>query len=331
MSSASISLAQSPPLSVPARFFVTAPAFGILAAAVMAWTASAGLADRWAPAMLAVTHLLTLGYMGMVMLGALIQVFPVVIGHPLRQTPRVGATVHVSLTIGVVLLAAAFLTTLDGLMLAAILMLVAAVLTFSAAAIATLAAVRTWGDTARAIALALAAFLVMSGFGVWLALGHAGQLPLARQWTDMHAGWGLAGWVPLLLMGVAYQVVPMFQLTPNYPRILSMTLPALLFAMLVTATLAQWLALPAWLTGLSQAVAGLVLAGFAITTLALQRRRRRWRPDVTVNYWQLGLVCLALAVGVWLAGQWLTGLRADARYPLMLGVLMIPGFSLAWG
>lgn len=329
MTGASISLAQSPPLSVPARFFATAPVFGILSGIIVIWAGTAGLSGRWMPAVLAATHLLTLGYMGMIMLGALMQIFPVVIGHPFRRSTLVSTIVHASLTLGVLLLAGAFLIPRDLLVAAALLMLAAALLTFLAAAWETLWHVEAWGDTARAIALALAAFAVMAGLGLWLALGHTSYLALPRSWTDMHAGWGLAGWVPLLLMAVAFQVVPMFQLTPDYPRVLRRVFPVALFTMLAAGTLAHGLALPEWTMRLSQAIAALVLAGFAAATLELQRRRRRRRPDVTVAYWRVGLLCLILAVLLWTAGQLLSKVSADPRYALMLGVLMVPGFSLS--
>lgn len=329
MSTASISLAQSPPLSVPARFFITAPVFGVLTGVLMLWAGGTGLSGRWMPAVLAATHLLTLGYMAMVMLGALMQVFPVVIGHPFRRASLVSTVVHIFLTLGVALLAAGFLAPSDGLMVAAVAVLVAALLTFLAAAAETLIDVDVWGDTSRAILLALAAFAVMAGLGLWLALGHTSYLALPRAWTDIHVGWGLAGWVPLLLMGVAYQVVPMFQLTPGYPRVQRLVFPALLFTMLLAGTLAYGLGLSEWLVRVLQAIAGAVLVGFAVTTLALQRRRRRSRPDVTVAYWRVGLTCLILAVLVWMAGQLLPAMRSDARFALTLGVLMIPGFSLS--
>jgi len=329
MNTASISLAQSPPLSVPARFFATGPVFGMLTGLLLIAAGASMISDRWTPAVLAATHLLTLGYMGMIMLGALMQVFPVVIGHAFRNPLGVSRLVHASLTIGVVLLAAGFLAGEEAIMLAALAAILAALLIFLGAAARTLSGVDVWGDTARTIALALAAFAVMTGLGAWLALGHTPHVPLERSWTDFHAAWGLAGWVPLLLMGVAFQVVPMFQVTPPYPPVVRRVLPVLLFAMLLTGMLAHGLGLPDWLVTLSQAVAALVLIGFAVTTLMLQRRRRRSRPDVTVSYWRVGLACLILGVLAWFSGLLLPAIRSDPRLPLLLGVLIIPGFSLS--
>ena len=71
MNSAQLSLDQAPPFSVPLRFFVTAPLFAIAAALVLLWYGPAALDSRWTPAVLAITHLMTLGFVVMVMSGAL--------------------------------------------------------------------------------------------------------------------------------------------------------------------------------------------------------------------------------------------------------------------
>ena len=64
-----LQLTRSPPFSVPLRFFLTAPLFGIAAAALIAWGGGEALVGRWSPQVLAITHLLTLGFMAMVMIG----------------------------------------------------------------------------------------------------------------------------------------------------------------------------------------------------------------------------------------------------------------------
>lgn len=314
---------------MPARFFVTAPVFGVLSALTVVGIGPVDLADRWTPAALAVTHLLTLGYMGMVMLGALMQVFPVVIGHPFKRAPMVSAVVHASLTPGTLLLAAGFLLQSQWLMIAALVLLGFALLTFLAAAMVTLISVEAWGDTSRAIALALTALAVTAGFGVWLASGHAGLSALPRQWTGTHALWGLAGWVPLLLMAVAFQVVPMFQVTPEYPRFVRRGFPAALFAVLVADTTANGLGFADQSGWLFQGIGGFLLAGFAASTLVLQHRRRRSRPDVTIAYWRTGLACLLVAVCLWVTRQLPAAAGINDRFDLILGVLLLPGFSVS--
>ena len=70
MSMTSLSLEQAPPISVPFRFFLSAPLFLLLAALALLAAGPDALGSRWMPALLGITHLITLGFMSMVMSGA---------------------------------------------------------------------------------------------------------------------------------------------------------------------------------------------------------------------------------------------------------------------
>ena len=104
-----LSFEQAPPFSLPLRFFLTAPLF-LIAAAVLIVLAPEALASRWTPQALALTHALTLGFLAMVMLGALMQMLPVVAGAPLPAPRLVAWISHLSLVLGTVALMAGFLT-----------------------------------------------------------------------------------------------------------------------------------------------------------------------------------------------------------------------------
>ena len=77
-----------PPLWIPFRFFMTAPLFGIAAGLLLALSPDSWL-SRWHPALLGFTHLLTLGFMAMVMLGALFQLMPVVSSQSIPAARRI--------------------------------------------------------------------------------------------------------------------------------------------------------------------------------------------------------------------------------------------------
>ena len=91
MSSANPGLAyeDTPPLSAPLRFFLTAPVFGLIAGLVLIFDGEL-LGSRWTPGALAVVHLIAAGFMLQVMLGALLQILPVVAGaaFPAPLRPR---------------------------------------------------------------------------------------------------------------------------------------------------------------------------------------------------------------------------------------------------
>ena len=88
-----LSFDQSPPLAAPLRFFLTAPLFAVAAGFVIIVSGPDAMVSRWTPAVLALTHLLAAGFMLQVMLGALLQILPVVAGANMRRPLRVAAGV----------------------------------------------------------------------------------------------------------------------------------------------------------------------------------------------------------------------------------------------
>ena len=234
MALAGLSLEQAPPLSAPLRFFLTAPLFAFLAALLLLFSGPAALASRWSPALLAITHLLTLGFITMSMMAALLQMLPVLAGAPAKQPRLVAWLVHVPLSAGTLLLASGLATGWKTGMLASLPLLASAVLTFILVAAYSLARTAARNATISAMRLALGALAVTALLGVTLVViltGHA-VLP-ALKLTGLHAAWGLLGWVGVLIIGVAYQVVPMFQMTPAYATHITAWLTPWLFIMLL--------------------------------------------------------------------------------------------------
>ena len=92
---AALSFEQAPPLTVPIRFFATAPWFGVAAGLLLLWQGPEALASRWSPATMALTHLMTAGLMLQGMCGALLQFVPVEAGEPVEITGVNGLTLTV--------------------------------------------------------------------------------------------------------------------------------------------------------------------------------------------------------------------------------------------
>src|SRR5512139_3507256 len=105
MSYNALSLAQTPPLSVPLRYLLTAPLFAAAAGVVVMLFPDVFM-SRWTPAALAATHLLTLGFLAMTMFGALQQLLPVLAGSTIPRASLFSAVIHLALTSGTLLLTA---------------------------------------------------------------------------------------------------------------------------------------------------------------------------------------------------------------------------------
>jgi len=331
MAVAELSLDQAPPISVPLRFLLTAPLFGLVAAAVLILAGPDALASRWTPALLAATHLLTLGFLGMCMIGALTQMLPVLAGAVIASPRRIAWLTHPPLAAGTLLLAGGLLSGSRATLLAALPLLAWALLSF-----ALIAGLALWRSPARnatvvSMRLALLALALTALLGLLLGLGRSGQvaLPLSLPpLTDLHAAWGLLGWMGLLLVGVAYQVVPMFQLTSAYPIAMQRLLAPSLLTALMAWSLAYWSGGAPWRwIGLLALAPG--FAAFAAVTLRLQRKRRRRVPDVTLRFWRVSMLSLLGATVLWSAAQGKAAWAAAPAYPLALGVLWLVGFALS--
>lgn len=331
MGAASLRLDQAPPFSVPLRFFLTAPLFPLLATALLAWHGPAALASRWTPELLAITHLFTLGFLTMVMLGALMQLLPVLAGSPVARPTRVGAVVHVLLILGTLSLSFGFLGAPVILLRLAPVLLGVGFAIFLAAAGVSLARANSDNPAVNPMRIALLglAFTVALGIALGLRLSGNATGVAGDTWTGVHLGWGLIGWVGVLIIGVAYQVVPMFQLTPAYPAWLMRGLPWFVFIVLLawslSAVLTAQSAFFASAAGVLSTLLGLGLATFAVMTLWLQHKRRRRLPDVTLHFWRLAM--LSLLASVVMATLASAGFGNGPRLELLLGVWMIVGFA----
>jgi len=321
-----LSFEQTPALAVPLRFFLTAPAFAILAGLLLAWTGPEMLASRWTPQALAATHLLTLGFLGMCMIGALLQILPVVSGIEIPYSRRTAAGIHALLGTGTLALASGFLSAAPYAYRAALLLLGAG---FGWLLLILLKRVWTAAHASPmlvAIRLALSALAAAIGFGIAAALGFAWTIPLPLLLiTDLHVSWGLLGWLGLLVAGVAYQVVPMFQVTPVYPAWMTRGFAWTVFVLLVLRTAIslhndRW---EPWLTGML----AVAWAAFAVITLNLLRQRKRPKPDPTTFFWRTALGSLLAAALLWAAGTAFPGLARHHAYPLAAGVLVVVGFG----
>lgn len=332
MTLAALSLEQAPPISVPFRFFLSAPLFLLLAACALLAGGADALASRWSPALLGITHLLTLGFMAMVMCGAMLQLLPVLAGAPVPQPRLVAWAIHLPLLLGTLLLSYALYFSATFPLKLAMVLLAAAFATFLAAAIYSLARAPARNASTHTMLLALAGLSLTAGLGLVLAGTLAGliETPVLAL-TSLHAGWGLLGWTTLLVIGIAYQVVPMFQLTRAYPRTLTRWLGGALFVLLALWSAHTLLpdAAVAWLAlGASIGIAASI-ALFAGVTLRLQYQRKRRVTDFTLQFWKLGMFNLLAAILLWLCGLASTRLEESTFYALALGMLFIFGFALS--
>jgi hypothetical protein len=137
------------------------------------------------------------------------------------------------------------------------------------------------------IVLGLGVILVGSRSG-WWGGEHYLQLRLA------HVGYGLLGWIALLIVSVSFQVVEMFYVTPPYPKTLTRWLTSSITWLLATSLLSGVYSTTLQSALLALAMTGLMLHG-AVT---LRRFSQRKRPltDATVWFWRMSAIALMVSM-----------------------------------
>lgn len=320
-----LSFEQAPPIAAPFRFFLTAPLFSALAGVLLLINGAEIFSSRWSPAALAATHLITVGFMLQVMIGAMVQILPVVAGANLARPLLVAIVVHGLMVAGTLALIAGFLGISALAFPMAVLLLVSGIGLFVLMAALSLCGVPSTSATIAGFKRALLGLLVVVAIGVALVGGLEGHWSLAMiAVTRMHVVWGLGAWGLGLLSAVAYVVVPMFQITPPYPLWFSRFFGGALLTSVAMASIAS-LTATEWLLSLLEATTVWLAAGFCAMTLWLQARSKRARPDLTQRFWRVGLSFGLAASLLWGVVHVIPALEPYAQWPLVFGALVLVG------
>ncbi len=318
-----------PRFGTPFRFFITAPIFGLLACLLILMSGPDLWLSRWQPSLIAITHLLTLGFMAMVMCGALMQVLPVLGGDGIPNVDQIAPPLHVILIFGLLLFPANFFWPSLALMLLSIIPLISALTVLLAAMSRVLIRKSQTNHSIQAIRFAVICLLLTMVSGAWQLSGYywpeaasAGKLL-----TNIHLSQGLLGWVCLLIMGLSFQVIPMFHVTPEFAAPLQRWLPLLQFSSLMLISVAHFNQLE-----LLQNFSLLLLTGcigtWAISGLALLNRRKRKVPDSTVNFWRLAFISLLIAVFLFVSSLFVNS-QWQQTIQLIAVLTFVAGFAMA--
>ncbi|MFQ5417103.1 MAG: hypothetical protein ACE5FL_08680 [Myxococcota bacterium] len=328
-------LDQAPPLAIPMTFFASAPFAVFAAGALLAGNGSTGLTSHWLPQTLALTHLGTLGFLAMVMMGALYQIIPVVAGAPVRGA-RIAHVVHALLVLGLAGLVTGLLTAASRVTFASLAVLALALLLFLPPVAVALARAPARNESVAGMRLAVANLFVVGFLGLWMAHGHIGmKFPGPRSlWIQVHLGVGFLGWVGCLISAVSWQVLPMFYMAssqhraPKRATVALVALGVLLPVAVLISELGGWIP-EGWPASADLAAVGVLPAGIAVWVLqpALSLRglslRRRRRIDHSRLFWRAGL-CVAFPTAAAAPAAYLL---PDPRWGLLLGWLAIWGWA----
>lgn len=207
------------PLWLPLPFLLTgtcgAAAFGLL----LPFVAPQVLLARDYPHVLALVHTATLGWLTMTIMGASLQLAPVILVSPLRAA-RFAWALYPDYLSGVVLLITGFWTARVSLLVTGGVLVVLAVAHYAVILGTTIAraATRPHPLSAWYLAAAVSYLCVVVGLGLTAALNFQfGFLGLgADQFLLAHITAGVVGWLTCTLIGVSYTLVRMFALVHDH-------------------------------------------------------------------------------------------------------------------
>ena len=291
MNNTNLSFDALPPIDIPFRYFLTGPIFLIVIAVFILFSGEGMWLSRWHPDMLLVTHGFTLGFITVIMMGALLQMLPVMGAGSLLNISKVGTFCHAFHVLGTLCLMLSFIYPYEYVKIVAMVSLCLSFSVYIGALFGLLKKRLSQSVSIVAIQLALFALLVTVGIGLLLVVNTLGfwQIGLDKVWTDIHAQWGLSAWVVILIMAVSFQTIPMFHVAPSFPLYLTKYLPISLLVIVI---------LMSWKHHLSQLFGVIILLSLCLymaCLLFLLNKRKRKIPDTTIYYWQLSALSLFVA------------------------------------
>ncbi|GIV45880.1 MAG: hypothetical protein KatS3mg036_0698 [Ignavibacterium sp.] len=213
-----IASAYSPPFRIVAKYFITAIISFVIFNLLLTLNYEDISGHHFQPKILSVTHIATLGFITMIIFGAMFQLVPVVLEVKLFSTILAEIQFWI-FSLGIVLLVYKFWHFGSSLSftLPAVL-LNTAMLIFSVNIIASMVKVKKWNLTGTYLASSIFWLLTTAVAGLLLSINL--DTPFIKlnhlQYLKLHVITAFVGWVGMVVMGVSFKLIPMFTLSHDY-------------------------------------------------------------------------------------------------------------------
>ncbi len=299
MFSQGLSLDQAPPVSVPFRFFLSAPLFGVLLGSLFFFFPFSEISNQYSSVAIGAIHFFTLGMLSMIIFGAMQQMMPVLAGATIKKSNLFAWIVHSCLVLGTLGLSFSFILGIKMLLHLGVLLLTISFLTFFLVSIRLLFKVEFLTSTVKAMRLFSLAGFITAILGIYLAIAHMSSDIGIHHYSivNLHILFGLFGFATLLIMGVSFQIIPMFYVSPDLPKIMQDKAPLLIFILLFVSGIFLIFDINFFVL---KVIFVAILSTFAFYALKSLNNRRRPVFDVTLWYWKLSLLMLIVSMVLWL-------------------------------
>jgi len=315
---------QAPPISAPMRFFATAPLFGILAGILLLFGNSEILTNRYSMDVIVAVHLITIGLFSFIMLGALTQMLPVLAGAVIFRVEKIVLFSHAALSFGLLSMVFGLLREQTLFVWLATFLLGGGFLLIVTSMLLAIRRVEHFTASIKGMLVSLSfAFLIVL-MGIYLLFGYASHEITSLHYAvaNIHSAWAVFGFGGILIIGVAFQVLPMFYVAPRFKQFCKRRV-----VYLITFGLVIWMFLNLYFEEYAlYAKLWIVTFFWAFATTVWIKFNKRKRPisDVTVWYWRLASISLTLGSFLWVFDEFF-----QHRYIVMVGILIGGGFILS--
>jgi len=319
-----LSVDQAPPISAPLRFFLTAPLFGVIAGILILLSDTQILTNRYSIDAIIITHAITIGIFAFVMFGALTQMLPVLTGTKIFKVKLVTTLSHTMLVAGLFSMIIGLKFTNNSLSTLAYLLLGTGFFIMILSIGNALRSVKHFTATVKGMTASLVFAFFITVLGVMMLFEYASGNIGERHhiYANIHSVWAIFGFSGLLIIGVAFQVLPMFYVAPHFKRFCKQRV-----VLLISIGLIIWLVLNSLYDDYSL-YAKLWIATFfwAFATTVWLKFNKRKRPvtDVTVWYWRASSIFLTLGSFLWIFDEFF-----KHEYIVMVAILIGGGFILS--
>ena len=238
---------QGVPLSVPLPFLLTGAGAAALFGVLFPWIVPEALLAPDFPRVLALVHIVTLGWLTMTIMGATLQLVPVIIVGPLRATCLLPWQYPIY-AVSVALLISGFWTMQPWLIALGGTGVILAVAHYVVVLAVTLAHAPKRPLTVRFLVASLVYLCLVVGLGLTAALNlQWGFLGAAfDRLLLIHITLGMVGWLSTMLIGVSYTLARLFSLAHGHDDRLGRVIFVLLntgIVMLAVGFFVSWLLL----------------------------------------------------------------------------------------
>ena len=329
MNTGNLSLSQAPPYWSVVIYFLTAPFFSFLFSLLMLFKGNIVFVTFYNYPLIAFVHLITIGFLSMVMIGAIMQMMPVIGGAVISKPVFFSAIIYILLFLGILSILLYFLTLQKFIALFAMFFLYSSLTFFAVVSLYKLLPLFLTNYSMRSFSLSLFSLLILVLLGVIMLYKRVSGFSFNLQpgLLNLHIAWAFSGWIFLLVVGVSIQVIPMFYVTPEYPDNVKKWFPVMVFILLILYSSGQFVPKNIYGTW-SQTLTFLFsffFGFFSLFTLIQLNRRKRKLPDYSLWFWRTSMISLfvfSVALMVYSFQE-----RTGSKWTIGLPLLFIAGFA----